>query len=1447
MTPSPADPALDIARDLPRLPHDALNALHALALGAAPRPRTWVMGLMVELGWRDSQNRRYTNDSVRVALALLAEQAWIAEASTKPGFWQIHPLVLSAVYRHLLDQYPSADLLAALVRHEHFGGLGGARGYDHFPTVEAGCALTRLSLLSGHGPAEVERLKAGCAWGMSWEHVFGRAVLDVLDQPLFNHLHPAVQVEVLNHELAQLNGHWLAQTALPAASLTETLLAWRGRPATHAGASGAGLDLAALRLNWAETLLLAGRHDEIAAVMQPLVQQHPAWAPVAQVLDAARLSRQADWPQALAGYEQALAQMKKDTGQRKGLLSLTLATPYVLSLMAQREPAQWQVALKFCLAEAGKRSPSPDTAWGLMALALQMRLGEARRDLSLMRPHSRTPYVMTLDWWRWLMRAWLTEQGDAPEDATLEGATLDPHDQAAAALLRRRLVSAGHLGLVEQLDAALAVIQHQPSPEWFFVPPPRAGWEVALAALAAIGSGAPAGPAGGAALAETRLWWQLDVSPQGALRAITPLEQKQGPRGWGKGKVVGLARLAKTESLPPWDAAVARCIRQNTADRSLRIDLAAAAAALIGHPLAAWADAPDLPVTLVEASPEIEVIDHGDTLQVRLTPPPRSGLDDDGEADLNDDWGRRWQPSAAELKEAEALRGLTLLRDEPQRARVIRYSAAQKRVAQLVGAGLTVPKSAVAQLQPVLHNLGAHFHIHADELQASREVPADPRLRAELTPEGDGVRLRLVVAPFGDDGPRQTPGHGRARLIAAVKGETLGAQRDLAAELGHLETVMDACPMLTPLPVPRTPGQLVPAQWAIENADATLALIERLHSLNAVAALDWPKGRSIRVDSVGIGQLSVQVQSGNEWLALQGGLQVDEKLVFSLGQLLDWSDSSRSRFVPLGEGRYLALTEELRARLDDLAAVAELQRKAGETTARLAPVAAAWLDSALAGAQVQTDGAFQDRLETLVRAQHWAPGLPATLQAQLRPYQEEGYQWAMRLAEAGLGAVLADDMGLGKTLQALAVLLERAAGGPALVVAPTSLIGNWQAEARRFAPTLNLLAYAEGDERGNRDALIEAAGPGDVIVVSYQMQQVNAEAFAGRSWHTLVLDEAQAIKNAAAKRSQAAFELSAGFRLALSGTPIENRLTELWSIMRVCNPGLLGTLAQFNSRFAVPIERDRHRGAQRTLRRLIAPFILRRSKAEVLDDLPPRTEQTLMVQGNATEQAHYEALRRQALRDAERAMSADGAGQAHLNILAQLMRLRRAACDPRLVTPDLVQPGAKVMAFGELAAELVANGHKALVFSQFVDFLALLREPLDAAGLRYQYLDGSTPSAERTRRVAAFQAGEGDFFLISLKAGGFGLNLTVADYVVIADPWWNPAAEDQASGRAHRIGQQRPVTVYRLVNKGTLEEKIVALHADKRELADSVLEADRDGRQGAGVLKVDELMSLMMG
>jgi len=834
------------------------------------------------------------------------------------------------------------------------------------------------------------------------------------------------------------------------------------------------------------------------------------------------------------------------------------------------------------------------------------------------------------------------------------------------------------------------------------------------------------------------------------------------------------------------------------------------------------------------------VLDEGERLRVRMQPALQVA---------NDAATARWAGSEAEQKELDALRLVSIWRDGPQRAKLIRLTASQKRVAQLLGPkGLDIPRQGAAQLQEVLTGLGSHFRIHADDAetaQAARELPAESRLRAELQPVGDGLQLRLVVAPFGADyatvGPRLIPGRGRARVVATLKGESVGVQRDLKLERQHLEYVLDACPMLPELP------QDAPCEWLLDTADDALALVERLQPHTSILALDWPQGRPMRVASGALDQLMLKVKTHENWLALDGKLKVDEELVVGLQQLIAFASEGKSRFMPLGDGRFLALTQELRERVADIAVVAEKQaaRANNPDELRVPGIAAPWLQAAMQGAQVEHDAAYAARLIALDDARRIVPALPSTLQAQLRPYQEEGFEWAMRLASAGLGACLADDMGLGKTLQALAIMLARAANGPTLVVMPTSLIGNWRAEATRFAPSLRVHVYAERGSTNERASVIAEMGKHDVLLVSYPMLQIDGEAFADKLWATLVLDEAQAIKNAAAKRSQAVFALQATFRLAMSGTPIENRLGELWSVMRACNPGLLGTMARFNERFANLIERQHDRGAQRTLKRLIAPFILRRTKAQVLSDLPPRTELVLQVQGDDAEKAHYEALRREALMAAEKSLAGDGAGQAHLNILAGLTRLRRAACDPRLVTPTLKRPGAKVTAFAELATELVANGHKALVFSQFVDFLSLLREPLDAAGIAYQYLDGSTPSAERTRRVDAFQNGEGDLFLISLKAGGFGLNLTVADYVVIADPWWNPAAEDQASGRAHRIGQQRPVTVYRLVNTGTLEERILTLHQTKRELADSVLENDGEGV--AAVPMARELLALMRG
>jgi SNF2 family DNA or RNA helicase len=321
------------------------------------------------------------------------------------------------------------------------------------------------------------------------------------------------------------------------------------------------------------------------------------------------------------------------------------------------------------------------------------------------------------------------------------------------------------------------------------------------------------------------------------------------------------------------------------------------------------------------------------------------------------------------------------------------------------------------------------------------------------------------------------------------------------------------------------------------------------------------------------------------------------------------------------------------------------------------------------------------------------------------------------------------------------------------------------------------------------------------------------------------------------KRSVAAMKLEGDFRVATTGTPIENHLSELWNIFRFLNPNFLGSLESFNRRFAVPIERDGDKEARLRLKRVIQPFILRRSKEQVLEELPPKTEITIRVELKEEEQAFYEMLRRNAVEE----LSVNHATDQRFKIFAELMRLRRACCSASLVIQERDFPSAKMEAFSEILCELRDSGHKALVFSQFVDYLTIIKKHLDEEKISYQYLDGSTPPQERARRVAAFQAGEGDCFLISLKAGGTGLNLTAADYVIHMDPWWNPAVEEQASDRAHRIGQNRPVTVYRIVAKDTIEEKIVDLHAWKRDLAESLL----DDSEVATRLSAEDMLSLI--
>ena len=1283
-----------------------------------------------------------------------------------------------------------------------------------FQEEEQLAAAMRLVIYGGGSMEQFDRLgKLVYSFTHLWSGALRRAVLEPFDAELFARLEPRLRTHLAEQMLLTVSGFAESRTG----PLEDWLLAlpMQSRQALPD----------TLRCRLAETLLYRG---DAAGVEAWCAGIDIGWA---ELVRAALAMTRGEWEAGAARFEVALKLAAAELGRRKNLVSPSIGWIYVMALLALPTPAAWTKARKFVAAEAGKRDAADVFGfWGVWVDAIDQRLGDApkapghfrivRTERSILQSLQQLHHLLLAAWLR-------VEVADAAAVRAHVHRLAESYEQAGmhwpSRLARRAAVSL--LGEVDEGGLP------------FFIGAAQDSWREALASILALGGGAVEAPRGTATLLQDRLIWLVATDADGRIQTIEPLEQKAGTRGLGKPKPVSLATLIKRKDLATHDAALLRAVKREDFGNRPVLDLVDAAPALVRHPCVAWEREPSRFIEVSEGLPALEIMTQGDHIGFRLLDPVRTAALRKAEAQ-DDQLPQRWQTQRARQ------RNIMLLPDGEGRARLVRLTPAQLRVDELVSQGWKVPVAARAELDAALRVLAAHFQV-ASDAEAGHEVPADQRLRAELTPQGTGLRVSLLAAPFGDFGPRLVPGSGRQRVTTVHQGLTLSTRRQLEHERALFDKLLGTLDFL------EDDGH----EWVLDEPDQALAVVESLSLHAADVVSEWPKGKPLRVRSVGEGAVKLRASSKGEWLELEGELDLDGGEVLRLRQLLELARSSRSRFIALGEGDFLALSDTLRQQLADLGTLAQ-PHKQGQ---RLSGVAALAWEASGHGLVLDGDATWRKRAASWAAAQERVFDLPPGLDADLRDYQLDGYRWLMRLADSGFGAVLADDMGLGKTVQTLALLLQRASGGPALVVAPTSVCGNWLLEAARFASGLGFELYGDvlmGDEpeddtleadtaapvdnarRLARRRQVRALGPQQVLVCSYALLQIDADILAEVHWHSIVLDEAQAIKNPATRRAKAAFALQGDFKLALTGTPIENRLGELWSIMGFCNPGLLGSAEQFARSFANPIEReaDPHIKAQsaRRLRRLLSPFLKRRTKSEVLTDLPPRTEIVHEVVPGAKERALLEALRQQAEASVAQTIAAHlgGAGregQAQFQVLAALTRLRRAACDPRLVAPELGLIGAKVLEFERLAIELVAGRHKALVFSQFTDFLALLRERLDLAGLSYQYLDGSTPAAERGKRIAAFQAGAGDLFLISLKAGGFGLNLTAADYVIIADPWWNPASEEQASARAHRIGQQRPVTVYRLVTQGSIEEKIVRLHRSKRDLAEGILSGEDTG------------------
>ncbi len=585
-----------------------------------------------------------------------------------------------------------------------------------------------------------------------------------------------------------------------------------------------------------------------------------------------------------------------------------------------------------------------------------------------------------------------------------------------------------------------------------------------------------------------------------------------------------------------------------------------------------------------------------------------------------------------------------------------------------------------------------------------------------------------------------------------------------------------------------------------------------------------------------------------DWFNLELGIAWDGQRISLLPALIELLDrmpedgrlggllrmATRCIALPVGDGVYLPLpADRLRRVLLVVRDLYEGKRtvwREGEPLLAVDPLRAAalgHLDEALgsepSGVAWNGGARLRELGEALVSGPA-APALPVCgLQADLRPYQQDGVAWLQHLRSLGVGGVLADDMGLGKTLQTIAhILVEKESGRltrPALVVAPTSLVPGWCRELGRFAPQLEVLML-QGARRHERFRAIREA---DVVVTSYPLLWRDIDAFQGQEFHLLVLDEAQAIKNANSRAASSVRAIPAATRLCLTGTPLENNLGELHAIFDFLLPGLLGSREQFHHGFRLPIEAgDGERLEQ--LRRRVAPFILRRLKREVAGELPPKTEIVRPIDLPDDQRELYESIRVAAHAQVRSIIRKKGLAASTVPVLDALMKLRQVCCHPRLVrvpAAEAVAGAAKYEMLLELLRSSVREGRRVLVFSQFARMLTLVSEGLLREGIRHVTLTGAT--TDRQAKVDAFQQGRADVFLISLKAGGTGLTLTAADTVVHYDPWWNPAAQAQATDRAYRIGQTKPVFVYKLIVAGSVEERMLQLQQRKQQLADAIL------------------------
>ena len=1132
-----------------------------------------------------------------------------------------------------------------------------------------------------------------------------------------------------------------------------------------------------LRIALSEALILSGRQDEAGEILAE------GSSSTAISLSALLLANAGDFKSAVGRWEEALRLRRKESRNRSAYLEDLGALFFPLALIAtgalDRAVVMARIAMNW--------GDSGTDAFSAVETAVTVRRGHKAYWFSARRYHKTTnrPRVV-------LAELLARYAGAQPIDGELGERAAD---------LAERAQRAGLYWLSHQLHAICgrsdASLPTGTGVAWTegLAPPPQ--WRRRLDALLAIAPPAKndetpsdIGPA------NERLVWFLKDDAFG----VQPKLQKRGKRDWTKGRNIALKRLhghpEDPDLLSEHDRRVLAHLKHESyiyrgyREDSYEFSYPEVLDALIGHPLL-FDESSGTKATIIKFEPRVRLLTVDDSTHITIEPIPMG-------------------------------RGYSFERTGDGRFRFVMFDEVQRTMAKEIDDGLTVPAGETADIIAAMSLLSEAFPVESSGVETEEtlgESLADTEVRVFLEREGDGLAVQLRVRPW-DGGPALRPGAGGATLRHSRDGVPVLTQRDLDAERREALSLLDDCPALY------RGGDLLTDDGLFADPHDALRVLLQLHENLEPGRIEWHGARPWLLTEIADDAMQLILGEVGGWFKASGTLRVDEEMVLDLRELLRLHRRRHGRFLPLGDDRFAVLSEETTRHLDNLMNLA-MESDSSET--RFHRLAVPALVEAMEGLGAKTDRAWQELVKALTPAREDLV-VPASLKAELRPYQEDGFRWLATLAGWGAGACLADDMGLGKTVQALALLVSRAGRGPALVVAPTSVVPGWRSEATRFAPSLRCVVLGKGD----RLVTIEALGPGDLLLCSYGLLVTERAALEAVRWSQVILDEAQAIKNPTTARAQAAFALDAESRVVLTGTPVENRMLDLWSIFHFLNRGLLGTSKEFKARFVRPIEADSDKRARAALSARVRPYVLRRTKSAVLQELPPRTESVLPVVLHEEEASLYEAIRREALDELHESPDV-------MKVLSWLTRLRLACCHPALAGQAGLS-SSKTATFRELLRALLDGGHRVLVFSQFVRHLELVRRELDERGVSYQYLDGSMSSARRHEAVERFEGGEGDLFLISLRAGGAGLNLTSADCVIHLDPWWNPAVEDQASDRVHRIGQRRPVVIYRLVAQGTVEEEIMALHNRKRELADSLL-AGTDRTAGLTAAQLLELFS----